>query len=233
MTGAAVEAILGATDVIGYRTYIKLLRDLPIEGRVHEFGMGKEMARAGLAVELALAGRRVAVVSSGDAGIYGMAGPVLEIWQDVSAQGGAFPADVAIKVIPGVTAASAAAAAVGAPVMNDFAVISLSDLLTPWPDIERRLEFIAQSDLTIVIYNPASRKRRKQLKTACRILSRYRPALSPVAVVRNAGRDEEVEITDLASLPEAVVDMSCTVIVGGPMTKNFGERLVTLRGYRK
>lgn len=225
LTLQAQKALERATDVVGYRTYIRALAEHLGERRTHEFGMGDELERVRRAAELASAGRDVALVSSGDAGIYGMAGPLLEFLGDAEAE-------FEIDIIPGVTAAAAAAAAVGAPLMNDFAVISLSDIMTSWSEIERRIEAAAGADLVIAIYNPKSSRRREQFEQARLIILRHRAPSTPAAVIRNAGTSPEVTMTDLAGLADAKIDMRCTVIVGNSQTRNIHGRLVTGRGYR-
>lgn len=225
LTPEAVNALSEATDIVGYTTYIKAIDGL-IQGKsVHKSGMGGELDRAGLAVRLARAGRKVAVVSSGDAGIYGMAGPVLEVL-------GEDDEDMDIRIVPGITAASAAAAAVGAPLMNDFAVISLSDLLTPWPVIEKRLEAAAAADMVIVLYNPRSRGRADRLSRASALILKHRAPKTPAAIVRNAGIAPEVRFATLAGLPCDIVDMRATVIIGNSETRMVNGRMITGRGYR-
>jgi cobalt-precorrin 5A hydrolase / precorrin-3B C17-methyltransferase len=226
LTLRAVEVLERATDVVGYKTYLKNIGGL-VEGKqLHSFTMGKEIERAQKAIELARAGRRVAIVSSGDAGVYGMAGPVLELLGDDDR--------LEVEIVPGLTSALAAAAAVGAPLMNDFSVISLSDLLTPWAQIERRLEAVAGADLVVALYNPKSRQRQKQFELARDILARHRPAHTPVAAVRNAGHDgQAVVLTDLAGMVDLAVDMRTILIVGNSKTVITGGRMVTERGYRR
>jgi len=187
--------------------------------------MGGELGRAKAAIPLVKAGKTVAVVSSGDAGIYGCAGPAIET---LRAEGELVP----LEVIPGVTAASLAAAALGAPLMNDFAVISLSDLLTPWETIEKRLQAVAAADMVLVIYNPKSQGRDWQLGCAREILLQYRPASTPVGIVREVGRPEEKAwLTDLKHLGREEVDMLCTVIVGNTQSFVYNGFFVTKRGY--
>lgn len=244
MTARARDAVAASEAVVGYATYLRLIRPLLAEKAVVRTGMTEEVGRAVTAVELAEAGRRVAVVSGGDAGIYGMAGLVME----VLAARGWTPADPAppwarlwtrgegevleVEVVPGVSALNACAALVGAPLMNDFAAVSLSDHLTPWPVIARRLEAAGAGDFVVVLYNPASGRRTWQLAEACRILRRYRDGATPVALVKSAYRErQEVRTTDLDHLPEAEVGMLTTVIVGNSTTKALGDLLVTPRGY--
>lgn len=244
MTGRARDAVAASETVVGYASYLRLIRPLLAGKAVVRTGMTEEVGRAVAAVELAEAGRRVAVISGGDAGIYGMAGLVME----VLAARGWTPADPAppwarswtrsegevleVEVVPGVSALNACAALVGAPLMNDFAAVSLSDHLTPWPVIARRLEAAGAGDFVVVLYNPASGRRTWQLAEACRILRRYRDGATPVALVKSAYRErQEVRTTDLDHLPEAEIGMLTTVIVGNSTTKALGDLLVTPRGY--
>ena len=226
LTPKAKQALEEADVVIGYLTYVKLVRDL-IKPETTVIGghMGREVERARVAVKEASENKRVVVISSGDAGVYGMAGVVLEAAALENA-------DVPIEIVPGVTAATAAASKLGAPLVGDFAVISLSDLLTPWSTIEKRLEAAAEADFVIVLYNPKSPGRTEPLTRAHEILLRYRSAETPVGVVRYAGRDgEETVITTLKAMVAAEIDMVTTVIVGNSTTRVVNGRMVTPRGY--
>jgi len=215
-----------ADVVVGYRPYLELVSDLLAGKRTVASGMREEVPRARAAIAEARRGARVAVVSTGDAGIYGMAGLVMELLPDAC--------DIPVEVVPGITAASAAAACLGAPLMNDFAAISLSDLLTPWAVIERRLRAAAAGDFVIALYNPRSGRRHEPLARALAILRAERPPETPVGVVRNALRAEQtVRLTTLGALAEAEVDMLTTVIVGNSMTAVRGGRMVTARGYER
>jgi precorrin-3B C17-methyltransferase len=183
------------------------------------------------AVELALEGRRVAVVSTGDPGVYGMAGLVIELLAAADPDG-----RVGVEIVPGVSAVGAAASVLGAPLMTDFAVISLSDLLTPWKVIERRLEGAGLGDFVVALYNPRSRKRTDHLDRACGILLRHRPPETPVGIVRNALREgQEVTLTTLGAAAGCEVDMMSVVIVGNGATRLISRPgrglLVTARGY--
>lgn len=221
LTAQALETLALADVVVGYITYIKLIEHHLAGKEVISSGMKKEVDRAMLALEIAATGKHVAVVSSGDPGVYGMAGPVLE----------AAPAGMEVDIVPGVTAANAAAALLGAPLMHDFAVISLSDLLTKWETIVRRLEAAAYADFIIVLYNPRSRGRKDHLETARRIILEKRGS-TVVGLVRNCGRAEEgSKITTLAELDVEEVDMFTTVIIGNSCTKVVNGRMVTPRGY--
>ncbi|MGI9860313.1 precorrin-3B C(17)-methyltransferase [Moorella naiadis] len=228
MTARAREALERAQVIVGYRTYIDLIATLIAGREVVVNGMTGEVARCREAVARAAAGARVAIVSSGDPGVYGMAGLVLEILANHPCG-----QEIPVTIIPGVTAATAAAAALGAPLMHDFAVISLSDRLTPWEVIGRRLEMAAAADFVLVFYNPRSHGRPDHLGRAREIILKYRQPTTPVGVVRNAGREGEVTwVRDLGSLLEVPVDMVSTVIVGNSQTRVLDGRLVTPRGYR-
>lgn len=207
--------------MVGYTTYMKLAAQFLAGKDTIASGMKKEAARAELAVRLAREGRHVAVISSGDPGVYGMAGPILEL----------APADMEVDIIPGVSAAGAAAALLGAPLMHDFAVISLSDLLTPWAAIERRLAAAAAADFVIVLYNPRSKGRQGHLDMAREVILGHRSS-TVTGWVRNCGRAGETKkITTLAELAITEIDMFTTVIVGNSKTYVRHGRMVTPRGY--
>jgi len=234
-TPEATALLDDAEDWVGYRGYLELLDAKPWHGAArHAFALGEEEARARRALDLAAAGRRVALVSSGDPGIYAMAALVFELLErgeDAAWQ------RIAVVVSPGVSALQAAAARAGAPLGHDFCAISLSDLLTPWPEIERRLEAAAAGDFVTVLYNPASARRRRGLERALEILRPARPPSTPVVHARNLGRLwESVTITALADLDSAAVDMLSLLIVGSSRTRTVarpeGRPLVyTPRGY--
>lgn len=229
MTAAARVALAESQVVVGYRAYINLVRQL-LEGKeVLASGMRQEVARARMAVEAAARGRVVAVISSGDPGIYGMAGLIYELLRE---KGWHREDGIEVEVVPGVPALSAAAALLGAPLMHDFAAISLSDLLTPWEVIARRLEMATRADFVIVLYNPKSTRRVEQLADAQAILCRHRALQTPVGIVRNAYREgQRVVVTDLQHLPDHEVDMFTTVVVGNSTTFAFEGTMVTPRGY--
>ncbi len=229
LTERARQALASADTVVGYNSYLDQIRPWLGPKTYHSSPIGDEIERCELAITLARAGHRVALVSSGDAGIYGMAGPVFEL---LAAAGATIEAAV-VEVVPGVSAANAAAALLGAPLMSDYAVISLSDLLTPWETIERRLDAAGAADLVVALYNPASVRRREQLGRAQQILLRYRPSETPVGLVRNASRPgQTVTVTDLGHLLDHPIDMRTVVIIGNGATIRVGDRLVTRRGYR-
>ena len=225
MTLRAVRALEQCDCVAGYSLYLNLIRSL-IQGKEQiQTGMTREVDRCTAARDMALAGHAVAVISSGDAGIYGMAGLMFELCQS-------YP-EIEIEVIPGITAACSGGAVLGAPLTNDFAVVSLSNLLTPWETIEKRLYAAAQGDFCLCLYNPASKRRTDHLRRACDILLTERSADTPCGLVRNIGREgESFELTTLQELRNTTVDMLTTVFVGNSVTKIVNGRLVTPRGYR-
>ncbi len=229
LTPLALRILQQVGVVVGYDGYIKLLEPLLngkrqiIEGRE----LSQETQRAALAVQYTRQGQDVAVVSSGDAGIYGMAGVIFE-WLQKNPWSVVPP----IEMVPGISAIQAAAARVGAPIMHDFAVISLSDLLTPWPTIVKRVHHAAQGDFVVGLYNPRSARRQHQIAECRDILLGYRDAKTPVAVVRNAYRPgESVVLSDLRHFLDHPVDMFSTVIVGNSQSTNWNGRFLTPRGY--
>ncbi len=223
----AQEAIRKSRIVIGYKTYIKLLSSLTDGKEIVSSGMTEEIERVKLAIKKASEGKRVCLVSSGDSGIYGMAGVALELLSKVE------KGKIKIEIIPGISAACACASLLGAPLMHDFVTISLSDLLTDKKLIEKRVELAARGDFVIVFYNPKSRKRIAPLKDAWQILMKYKSPKTPVGIVRNAYRDnEKVEITELRNmLRSEKIDMFTTVIVGNSKTYVKDKYMVTPRGY--
>ncbi len=239
MTPAARQAIEASGVVTGYKTYVDLVEDLLSGKQVIATGMRQEVQRVRQAIDLAQRGQVVSLVCSGDPGIYGMAGLVYEVLREQERQSGESdaPEMLAIEVVPGVSALSAAASLLGAPLMHDFAVISLSDLLTPWEAIAARLEAAAAADFVLVLYNPSSGRRTEPLREARRILLAGRSPSTPVGIVTAAYRPgQQVVITDLESLPEHEVGMLSTVVVGNSATFRFSqpggpEVMVTPRGY--
>ncbi|MDA8057316.1 MAG: precorrin-3B C(17)-methyltransferase [Actinomycetota bacterium] len=226
-TPAAASAVRSAEVVIGYGPYVDQAADLLVAGQVVESSaIGEEVHRARRALEVAASGRRTALVCSGDAGIFAMASIVLELAPEVAP-------GVAVDVVPGVTAGTAAASLLGAPLGHDHALVSLSDLLTPWEAIERRLHAIGEADLAVVLYNPRSRARTWQLGAALDILRGYRPPTTPVGLVTDAARaGERVEVTTLAEANPDAVGMTTCVVVGATTTGLYGGRMVTPRGYQ-
>jgi cobalt-precorrin 5A hydrolase/precorrin-3B C17-methyltransferase len=229
LTVRAINALDRAEVVVGYERYIQLLGDRVAGKDIRGSAIGREVDRAQLAIDLARQGHDVALISSGDAGIYGMGGLVFE---QLESQGWTPGQPPEVDVIPGVSAAQSAASLLGAPLSNDFAVLSLSDLLTPRETIERRLEALAAADLVMALYNPQSQKRRALFQQACETLLRHRPATTPVAVVRSAYRDSQaIHLTELGQLQRTPVDMESLVLIGNSQTRRFADRLVTARGY--
>ena len=225
LTGRAREALERADLIVGYTAYIALIREEFPEKEMMSTGMRREVDRCRAAVEAAASGRDVAMVCSGDSGIYGMAGLIYEVAQE-------YP-PIEIEVVPGITAACGGAAVLGAPLTHDFAVVSLSDLLTPWDKIALRLECAAKGDFVLCLYNPASHSRPDHLKRACDIL--MAAGKSPDTIcgyVHNIGREgEQGTITTLGALRDTQVDMFTTVFIGSSQTKLLGGKMVTPRGY--
>ena len=223
MTPEVTRALAGVDHIVGYAPYVQRVPQRAGLQR-HASGNTVEVDRARFALDLALAGERVAVVSGGDAGVFGMASAVFEAAQDQRY------AAVGITVLPGVTAAQAVAAAAGAPLGADYAVVSLSDRLKPWDVIAHRLRAIAESDLVLAIYNPASRSRGTQVALAQQVLLEYRPGDTPVVIGRSVGRPgESVETTTLADLDPAAIDMQCLLVIGASGTMATGGRVWTPR----
>ncbi|MBU7007053.1 precorrin-3B C17-methyltransferase [Peptococcaceae bacterium DYL19] len=227
MSLRAYNVIKQAEVIIGYKTYIDLIGDLTEGKEVISSGMTREVERCQLAIEMAAAGRYVVMISSGDPGIYGMAGITLEL---VEKQEMADRFDV--EIVPGITSANAAAASLGAALMHDFTVISLSDLLTPWELIEKRLEAAAAGDFVTILYNPMSKKRTEQIKQAREIFLKFRSPATPVGIVRNAKRSgEDVTRTDLEHFLENPIDMFTVVLIGNSQTYHTDNFMITPRGY--
>ena len=225
MTGQARAALAACDVIVGYTGYVELVRPYFPDKQYHQTGMRGEEARCREAVELALSGRSVCVVCSGDAGVYGLAGLVLTLAQQTG---------VPVDVVAGVTAASSGAALLGAPLIHDYACVSLSDQLTPWETIERRLEAAALADFVICLYNPMSAHRRDHLARACDIVLRHRSADTPCGLAQNIGRPgESSRILTLSELRDADVDMFTTVFIGNSQTRVGQDRLITPRGYRE
>lgn len=229
LTPAARAALAQAELVVGYKRYIELIPAEALEGkRVLSTGMTAEIERCREAIAEALAGANVALVCSGDPGVYGMAGLVLEL---VDAQG--LWDRLEVEIVPGVPAVTAAAALLGAPLMHDFAVISLSDLLTPWELIEKRVSAAAEADFVLVLYNPRSKKRDWQLARALELTRAHRSADTPVGLVRQAYRPEQsVLCATMESVDLSAADMFSLLVVGNSQTRLAGGRMITPRGYR-
>jgi precorrin-3B C17-methyltransferase len=213
-------------DVIaGYDVYIDLIRERFKDKKFVSTPMKRETDRCHITIQEALKGQKVAMVCSGDAGVYGMAGLMYEVAQQYD--------PVEIEVIPGITAACSGAAILGAPLIHDFAVISLSDLLTPWELIEKRIACAAAADFVICLYNPSSKKRKDHLKKACEIILQHRGENTMSGYVQNIDREgEKGTVLTLGKLKDTKVDMFTTVFIGNSQTKELGGKLVTPRGYR-
>ena len=225
MTIRAKKVLEKCPVIIGYTVYIDLIREEFPDKIFLSTPMRKEADRCRMAFAEAQKGQDVAMVCSGDAGIYGMAGLICEIGKD-------YP-DVGIEIVPGITAASGGAAVLGAPLMHDFAVISLSDLLTPWEKIEKRIRAAAEADFVICIYNPSSKKRADYLQKACGMILEYRKPETVCGIVQNIGRDgESYEILPLERLQDTQADMFTTVFIGNSNTMELNGRMVTPRGYK-
>ena len=225
MTYQASTALEKSEVIIGYTVYTGLIRERFPDKKYLSTPMRQEVVRCEMAMDEAMKGRTVAMVCSGDAGIYGMAGLLYEMGQG-------YP-EVELEVVPGITAANGGAAVLGAPLMHDFAVISLSDLLTPWEKIEKRIRGAAMADFVICLYNPSSRKRADYLERACEIVLKHKKGDTVCGIVRNIGREgESCEILSLEQLREKKVDMFTTVFIGNSATMELNGRMVTPRGYR-
>ena len=225
MTVKAADVLRQSDVIIGYTVYIDLVRDHLPGKQFLSTPMTKETDRCRMAFSEARKGKTVSVICSGDAGIYGMAGLMYEI-------GAQYP-DTELEVIPGVTAATAGAALLGAPLIHDFCVISLSDLLTPWETIEKRILAASRADFSVCLYNPSSKKRRDYLKKACELMLKYKSPDTVCGIVKNIGREgEEKSFLTLQELKDAEADMFTTVFVGNSQTKNLSEAMVTPRGYQ-
>ncbi|MEG0283547.1 MAG: precorrin-3B C(17)-methyltransferase [Erysipelotrichales bacterium] len=222
----ASEAIKNSDVISGYTVYVDLIQDLVEGKKIITTPMKQEIERTTMAIEAAMEGNDVAMVCSGDAGVYGMAGLVYELADKMNA-------DIDIEVIPGITAASSAAAVLGAPLIHDFAVISLSDLMTPLEDIMKRVDYASKSGFVIVLYNPSSKKRGTYLNQACQIIMENCGEELNCGYVRNIGRDEEyAEVLSIKELSQTSVDMFTTVVIGNKNTKIIKNKLVTPRGYQ-
>ncbi|MDO4634175.1 MAG: precorrin-3B C(17)-methyltransferase [Eubacteriales bacterium] len=225
MTMRAADALRACDVIVGYTVYVDLVKDHFADKEFLTTPMKKEVDRCVLAFEEARKGKTVAMICSGDAGVYGMSGLMLEIGKD-------YP-ESEVEVIPGVTAAIGGAAVLGAPLIHDFALISLSDLLTPWEKIEKRLLLASEADFVICLYNPSSKKRHDYLQKACDLMMQHKSPETVCGTVLNIGRDgEEMKVMTLKELRDTKVDMFTTVFIGNSETKEINGRMVTPRGYR-
>jgi precorrin-3B C17-methyltransferase len=229
LTARARAAIAEADTVIGYSTYIKLVAELLDGKEVIKKSMTEELDRAIEALARAQAGKKVALVSSGDAGVYGMAGPTYEV---LFAAGWTPESAIEVEIIPGASALNTCAALVGAPLTHDFCAISLSDLLTPWPVIARRLNAAAEADFVVALYNPKSGRRTQQIRDAQRLFLLHRRPETPVAIVKSAYRPKQrIEFTTLAAMADCDIGMLSTVLIGNSHTFVRDGLMVTPRGY--
>lgn len=225
MTIEAAEALKKSDVIIGYTVYVDLVKNHFPGKEFLTTPMKKEVDRCVLAFEEARKGKTAAMICSGDAGVYGMSGLMYEV-------GVNYP-EVELEIIPGVTAATGGAAVLGAPLIHDFCLISLSDLLTPWEKIEARLLAAAQADFVVCLYNPSSKKRHDYLEKACNLMMKYKSPETVCGIVGNIGRDgEAMEVMTLEKLKTTKVDMFTTVFVGNSQTKNINGKMVTPRGYK-
>ena len=225
MTQEAISAMEDAEVIVGYKTYIKLVEDFIKDKEGVQNGMRKEVDRCQDAIDIAKTGKKVAVISSGDAGIYGMAGLILEL---ITKQ----ELDIPVKVVPGVTASIGAAAVLGAPIMHDFCHISLSDLMTPWEVIEKRLRLAAEADFVICLYNPRSKGRSEHLANAFKIMGEFKDGSTPVGIVKDVGREgQEKFICTFDTMDFERVDMTTMVIIGNKSTYIHDDLMITPRGY--
>ena len=223
MTYRAYEAMEKSDVIIGYKTYVDLIKEYFSDKELISSPMKKEVDRCMEVIEIARSGKTVSLISSGDAGVYGMAGIMLEV----------VPEDIEIEIIPGITAGNAAAAITGAPLMHDYATISLSDLLTDWDLIKKRVDLASQGDFVITLYNPKSHGRTTQIVEAREIMRKYKSDETPVAIVRNAGREDESSvITTLGEMLNHEIDMLTLVIIGNSNTFIKNGKMITPRGYK-
>lgn len=226
MTGKAVSALRESDVIIGYTVYVDLVKDHFPGKEFMTTPMKKEVDRCVLAFEEAKKGKTVSMICSGDAGVYGMSGLMYEVGED-------YP-DVELEILPGVTAATGGAAVLGAPLIHDFCLISLSDLLTPWEKIEARLLGASQADFVICLYNPSSKKRHDYLKKACDLMMEYKSPETVCGIVANIAREGEMsKVMTLKELRDTEVDMFTTVFIGNSQTKEINGKMVTPRGYRR
>lgn len=222
MTLKAIDTIKKCDVIVGYTYYIELIKDFIENKEIIKTGMKGEIQRCNMAIEKVKEGLNTCIISTGDAGLYGMAGPVLELAEDIE-----------VEVVPGITAAFSAASELGAPIMHDFCTISLSDLLTPWEVIEKRIEAAAQGDFVISIYNPKSKGRVKHIEKAVEIISKYKSKDTPVGIVKHSGREgNERVITTLENIDFDIIDMMTVVIIGNSQSSIKDAYIVTPRGYK-
>lgn len=239
LTPECRRALAEADLLAGHKLYLELVpKELRASAELAPSGMGREVERVKAALDAALTGRKVGLVCSGDAGVYALGGLVLETVRArevrIAYNRPADPGELTVRILPGLSAANAAASLLGAPLMNDFMVLSLSDLLTPWEVIERRARAAAEADLVTVLYNPRSKRRTDHLENIRRLMLDHRRPETPVGVVARAFREgQRIELTDLAGLERAGVDMQSVVIIGNSQTEAWQGLMYTRRGYQK
>jgi precorrin-3B C17-methyltransferase len=221
LTYKAAEVIKRCEVVVGYKFYIELVKEIIVGKKIISTGMKGEIERCKLALQEVENGIDTCIISTGDPGLYGMAGLILELAEDIE-----------VEVIPGVSAAFCAASELGAPIMHDFCTISLSDLLTPWEGIEKRLNAAASADFVIAIYNPKSKGRKTQIERAVEIIRKYKSGEVPVGLVKNAGRDgNDRKVVTLATVDFEFIDMMTVVLIGNSKTYIKEGKMITPRGY--
>jgi precorrin-3B C17-methyltransferase len=226
MSIRAIEVLEKSDCIIGYKTYINLVKDLVDGKELISSSMRKEIDRATLAIEKVESGKVVSVISSGDSGVYGMAGLVLEVVKNSNLK-------IPVEVVPGIPSENAAAALLGAPLMHDHVTISLSDLLTPWDVIEKRVRLAAEGDFVVVLYNPKSSERKWQIEKTIEILLSKKSSDTPVGIVKSAMRQKQnIIITKLRDVLEHPIDMTTILIIGNSTTFVFDDYMVTKRGYK-
>ena len=222
MTLRSLETIKKCDVVVGYTFYIDLISDLVIGKEVIKTGMKGEIERCNMAIDKVKEGFNTCIISTGDAGLYGMAGPILELSEGIE-----------VEVVPGVTSAFSGASVLGAPIMHDFCTISLSDLLTPWEVIENRIDSASKADFVISIYNPRSKGRKEHIEKAVEIMLKYKSKDTPVGIVKHSGREGEDKIvTTLGNINYEFIDMMTIVIVGNRESYIKDGKIVTPRGYK-
>ncbi len=225
MTGKAIKALNDSDVIIGYTVYVDLVKEYFADKEFMTTPMKKEVDRCVLAFEEAEKGKTVSMICSGDAGVYGMAGLMYEVGKDYL--------NTELTIIPGVTAATGGAAVLGAPLIHDFCLISLSDLLTPWEKIEKRLLCASEADFVICLYNPSSKKRHDYLQKACDLMMKHKSPDTICGIVGHIAREGESEkVMTLKELRDTEVDMFTTVFIGNSQTKEIGGKMVTPRGYK-
>lgn len=232
MTFRAKQAIEESDTIVGYTTYVNLVEDLIGAKDVYRYAMTQEVERARQCIDLAQSGKTVSLVSSGDPGIYGMAGL---IYETLAEQGWEPGRGLEVEAIPGVSALNSCSSIIGSPLMADFAVLSMSDLLVPWEIITKRVQAAAQGDFVMVIYNPSSKRRIHQLQETRRIILKHRDPSTPVAIIKGAFRESQsVVLTDLENMERYAdkLGMISTVIIGNSSTYNYKDLMINPRGYR-